>query len=115
MTAPRRFSHRPGPPFQRHLRIEMGIGPNKEGIARIEIDREIHWGSRWVHGGVFTTLVDVASGIAISNQVPGAPHSIEGTIEMKVNFLRRAREGDLTATARSCTWASGRPSPRWTS
>jgi uncharacterized protein (TIGR00369 family) len=88
------------PPFQKHLEIEMGIGPNKEGIASIQIDPAKHYGSRWVHGGMFGALVDVAAGIAVAQTVTNAIQAIDGTIELKINYLRRAHDGDLTATGR---------------
>jgi len=52
-----------------------------------------------VHGGLFPALVDVAGAIAVAQTVPDAVKSIEATIEMKINYLKRAKEGDLTATA----------------
>jgi uncharacterized protein (TIGR00369 family) len=100
MTKPQEVSRRFGPPFQRHLDIEMAVGPNKEGVASIQINPEKHYGSRWVHGGMFGALVDVAAGIAVAQTVTDAITAIDGTIELKINYLRRAREGDLTATAR---------------
>lgn len=88
------------PPFQRTLDIRMRIGPAREGIAFVEVDPAKHYGARWVHGGMVGALVDVASGVAIGRAIPRAVSSIEGTIELKVNFLRKVVDGDLTATAR---------------
>ena len=89
-----------GPPFHKLLGVRMGIGPNKEGIAWVEIDPEKHYGSRWAHGGMVGALADIASGIAIARKLEDAINAIDGTIELKVNFLRKVVEGDLTATAR---------------
>ena len=89
-----------GPPFHKLLGVRMGIGPNKEGIAWVEIDPEKHYGSRWAHGGMVGALADIASGIAIGRMLENAINAIDGTIELKVNFLRKVVEGDLTATAR---------------
>jgi uncharacterized protein (TIGR00369 family) len=89
-----------GPPFHRLLGVKMGIGPNHEGIARVDLDPTKHFGSRWAHGGLVPALADIASGIAIARRLQDAVHVIDGTIELKVNFLRKATEGDLTATAR---------------
>ncbi|HLW18662.1 MAG TPA: PaaI family thioesterase [Actinomycetota bacterium] len=89
-----------GPPFHKLLGVRMGIGPNKEGIAWVEIDPEKHYGSRWAHGGMVGALADIASGIAIGRMLEDAINAIDGTIELKVNFLRKVVEGDLTATAR---------------
>lgn len=89
-----------GPPFHKLLGVRMGIGPNKEGIAWVEIDPEKHYGSRWAHGGMVGALADIASGIAIGRMLENPINVIDGTIELKVNFLRKVVEGDLTATAR---------------
>jgi uncharacterized protein (TIGR00369 family) len=88
------------PPFHRALGIKMRMGPNREGIAYIEVDPEVHYGNRWAHGGMAAVLVDIASGIAIALQMDeDGRKAIDGTIELKVNFLRKVYEGDMTATA----------------
>jgi uncharacterized protein (TIGR00369 family) len=88
------------PPFHRALGIKMRIGPNREGIAYIDVDPEIHYGNRWAHGGMAGVLTDIASGIAIALQMEeDGREAIDGTIEFKVNFLRKVYEGDMTATA----------------
>ncbi|TML75322.1 MAG: PaaI family thioesterase [Actinobacteria bacterium] len=89
-----------GPPFHKLLGVRMGIGPNKEGVAWVEIDPEKHYGNRWAHGGMVGALADIASGIAIGRMLENPMNAIDGTIELKVNFLRKVVEGDLTATAR---------------
>ena len=88
------------PTFQRALGIRMGVGEDGEGLAWVDVDVEKHWGRTAVHGGLFPALVDVAGAIAVAQTVPDAVKSIEATIEMKINYLKRAKEGDLTATAR---------------
>jgi uncharacterized protein (TIGR00369 family) len=88
------------PPFHRTLGVKMRIGPNKEGIAYIDVDPQIHFGNRWAHGGMAGVLADIASGIAIAMQMEeDGREAIDGTIEFKVNFLRKVYEGDMTATA----------------
>jgi acyl-CoA thioesterase len=87
------------PPLHKTLGVEMGIGPNGEGVAWIEVDPEKHYGNRWAHGGIAATLTDIASGIAIARKVGDPYRSIDGTIELKINYLRKVVEGDLTATA----------------
>ena len=89
-----------GPPFHKLLGVRMGIGPNMEGVAWVEIDPEKHYGNRWAHGGMVGALADIASGIAIGRMLENPMNAIDGTIELKVNFLRKVVEGDLTATAR---------------
>ena len=89
------------PPFQRALKIKMRIGADTEGIAWVTIDPEIHYGNAWAHGGLACTLADISSGIAIARQLHEDPlKAIDGTIDLKINFLRKVRDGDMTATAR---------------
>jgi uncharacterized protein (TIGR00369 family) len=87
------------PSFHKALRVQVGTGPDGEGVAWVELDREIHFGARWAHGGLVGALADIASGIAIARRFTEPMGVINGTIEMKVNFLRKATEGDLTASA----------------
>jgi uncharacterized protein (TIGR00369 family) len=88
------------PPFHRLLGVEMGSNEAGDGVAWVTIDPDRHYGNRWAHGGLVGTLADIASGIAIGRKVGDPMRTIEGTVELKVNFLRKVVEGDLTATAR---------------
>jgi uncharacterized protein (TIGR00369 family) len=88
------------PPLQRALGIKMSFGPDGEGIAWVDIDRELHFGRTRVHGGLFGPLVDVAGAIAVAHTFEDALNAIDATAEMNVSYLRKAREGDVTATAR---------------
>ncbi|MGH2830060.1 MAG: PaaI family thioesterase [Actinomycetota bacterium] len=88
------------PPFHKTLRVCMAIGPNGEGVAWLDVDPERHYGARWAHGGVVPALVDIASGIAIARTLADAAKAIDGTIDLKVNFLRKVIDGDITAVAR---------------
>jgi uncharacterized protein (TIGR00369 family) len=54
-------------------------------------------GSDWLHGGVVSALVDIAGDYAVLTEVgTGVP-----TIDMRVDYLRPARRGDLLAVART--------------
>ncbi len=88
------------PPLQRTLGIKMRLGPEGEGIAWIDVDREKHWGRTRVHGGVIPALVDVAGAVTVAHTTQDAVNAIEGTIQMTVNYLKPAGDGDLTAMAR---------------
>jgi uncharacterized protein (TIGR00369 family) len=89
------------PPFHRTLGVQMRIGDNSEGVAYIEVDPEKHYGNRWAHGGMVGVLADIASGIAIAIAMKeDGRQAIDGTVELKVNFLRKVYDGDMTATAR---------------
>jgi uncharacterized protein (TIGR00369 family) len=90
------FSHSP---FMRFLGLEIiaaGKGkveirlPYREEFLRTD-------GSDWLHGGVVSALADIAGDYAvITETAPGVP-----TIDMRVDYLRPARRGDLTALART--------------
>ena len=97
MTGGERFN----PPFHRTLGVQMRIGEHQEGIAYIEVDPEKHYGNRWAHGGMVGVLADIASGIAIAVAMgEDGRQAIDGTVELKVNFLRKVYDGDMTASAR---------------
>ena len=54
-------------------------------------------GSDWLHGGVVSALADIAGDYAvITETAPGVP-----TIDMRVDYLRPARRGDLPRSART--------------
>jgi uncharacterized protein (TIGR00369 family) len=96
------FFHVPdeyGPPLHQVLDVKMGITQTGEGVAWIDVDPEKHYGNKWAHGGIAATMVDIASGIAIARKVGDPYHSIDGTIELKINYISKVVEGDLTATA----------------
>lgn len=88
------------PAFHRILGIRVGIGPERSGVAYLKVDPERHYGNRWVHGGIVAPLVDIASGVAIALSVPNPMRAIDGTVEMKINYLRKVYDGDVIATAR---------------
>lgn len=87
------------PPLHRALGIKLRLGEEGRGVAWIEVDPDLHYGNRWAHGGVLGVLVDVASGVAIARHLPNPLTGIDGTVELKVNFLRKVYDGDLTASA----------------
>ena len=100
MPDPVDVPHELEPSLQRLLGIKMSFGPEGEGIAWVEIDKEKHYGRTRVHGGLFPPLVDVAGAIAVARDSDDALNAVDATIDMHVSYLRKAREGDLTATAR---------------
>ena len=100
MPDPVDVPHELEPSLQRLLGIKMSFGPDGEGIAWVEIDKEKHYGRTRVHGGLFPPLVDVAGAIAVARDSEDALNAVDATIDMHVSYLRKAREGDLTATAR---------------
>jgi len=76
------------------IRAERGLVeirlPYREELLR-------HDGSDWLHGGVVSALADIAGDYAvITETAPGVP-----TIDLRVDYLRPARRGDLTALGRT--------------
>ena len=54
-------------------------------------------GPDWLHGGVVSALADIAGDYAVMTETaPGVP-----TIDMRVDYLRPARRGDLTAVGKT--------------
>jgi len=86
-------------PFQRFLglalvRAEPGLVelrlPFREEFLRAD-------GSDWYHGGIVSALVDIAGDYALATQTQaGLP-----TIDLRVDWLRPAHRGDLTALGRA--------------
>ena len=90
------FSHSP---FMRFLGLE--IMRAEKGLIEIRLPyREEflrHDGSDWLHGGVVSALADIAGDYAvITETASGVP-----TIDMRVDYLRPARRGDLTALGKT--------------
>jgi uncharacterized protein (TIGR00369 family) len=70
-------------------RVEIGL-PFREEFLRQD-------GSDWLHGGVVSALIDIAGDYAVITETgTGVP-----TIDLRVDYLRPARRGDLTAVART--------------
>ena len=54
-------------------------------------------GSDWYHGGVVSALIDIAGDYAIATETgEGVP-----TVDLRIDFLRPARRGDLLAISRT--------------
>jgi uncharacterized protein (TIGR00369 family) len=69
--------------------VEMRL-PWRDELARAD-------GSDWFHGGVISALIDIAGDYAIASRLGrGVP-----TIDLRVDYLRPARRGDLRALARA--------------
>jgi uncharacterized protein (TIGR00369 family) len=78
--------------------VEMRL-PWREEFRRAE-------GSDWYHGGVLSALIDIAGDYAIASKLG----RWVATIDLRVDYLRPAREGALTALGRAVRsggpWAS---------
>ena len=85
-------------PYAEHLNLREGQSEAGVGTAYMTI-AEIHrQGAGVVQGGLLTALADHAFYLAVRSTLnPGEDTT---TIELKLNFLAPAREGELTATAK---------------
>ena len=86
-------------PFMRFLGLELVRAEKGTVEIRLPFRDEFLRGdaSDWLHGGVVSALADIAGDYAVITEVgTGVP-----TIDMRVDFLRPARRGDLLAVART--------------
>lgn len=85
-------------PYQRFLGLRFGRVGDGEVEIRLPFREEFlrEDGSDWLHGGVVSALIDIAGDYAIVTRVgQGVP-----TIDLRVDWLRPARRGDLLAHGR---------------
>ena len=86
-------------PFMRFLGLEIITAEKGRVEIRLPYREEFLRtdGSDWLHGGVVSALADIAGDYAvITETAPGVP-----TIDMRVDYLRPARRGDLTAVGKT--------------
>jgi len=86
-------------PFQKFLQLELERAGEGTVAIRMPFRDEFlrAGGSDWLHGGVVSALADIAGDYAVmSETAPGVP-----TIDMRVDYLRPARTGDLTAVGKT--------------
>jgi uncharacterized protein (TIGR00369 family) len=86
-------------PFHRLLGLDLIRAEN--GVVEIRLAWRDELGrsddSDWYHGGVISALIDIAGDYAIASRLGrGVP-----TIDLRVDYLRPARRGDLRALARA--------------
>jgi uncharacterized protein (TIGR00369 family) len=85
-------------PYQRFLGLRLERAGDGEVEIRLPFREELlrEDGSDWLHGGVVSALIDIAGDYAVVTRVgAGVP-----TIDLRVDWLRPARRGDLVALAR---------------
>jgi uncharacterized protein (TIGR00369 family) len=88
-----------GSPFHRLLGLEMVRA--EDGAVEMRLPWRDELGraddSDWYHGGVISALIDIAGDYAIASKLGrGVP-----TIDLRVDYLRPARRGELRALARA--------------
>jgi len=87
-------------PYARLLRLEM-IRAAADGVAvRMPFQEDLIAGddelARYVHGGAIASLIDIAGTFAI---IAAVGHDVI-TVDLRVDYLRPVKSGDLVATAR---------------
>ena len=86
-------------PFHRLIGLELVRAEGGEAEMRLPWREDFRRadGSDWYHGGVLSALVDIAGDYAIASRLDRwVP-----TIDLRVDYLRPALRGDLTALARA--------------
>jgi uncharacterized protein (TIGR00369 family) len=71
-------------------RVEIRLPFRPEFLRRDDQD--------WLHGGIVSALVDIAGDYAVATEFGGAGVP---TIDLRVDYLRPARKGDLVAVGRT--------------
>jgi uncharacterized protein (TIGR00369 family) len=88
-----------GSPYQRFLGLKMVR--QEEGLVEIHLPFREEFlredGSDWLHGGVVSALIDITGDYAITTKSSGNVP----TIDLRVDYLRPARKGDLVAIGRT--------------
>ena len=85
-------------PYQRFLGVTLERAGDGEVVIRLPFREEFlrSDGSDWLHGGVIAALIDIAGDYAIVTRLgQGVP-----TIDLRIDWLRPAKAGDLLATGR---------------
>ena len=85
-------------PYQRFLGVVMQSAGDGEVVIRLPYRAEFlrEDGSDWLHGGIVSALIDIAGDYAVMTKFnAGVP-----TIDLRIDWLRPARAGDLVATGR---------------
>lgn len=72
-----------------------------ESFIEVELGRKHLQGYGYVHGGVYSALIDSAGFFAVYTRVEGDDSA--ATIEMKVNYLSSVKSGKLLAHSRCIT------------
>jgi uncharacterized protein (TIGR00369 family) len=86
-------------PYARLLGLEMVRAAPDQVVVRMPFRAELladdDEAARYVHGGAIASLIDIAGTFAI---IAAVGHDVI-TVDLRVDYLRPVRSGDLTATA----------------
>jgi uncharacterized protein (TIGR00369 family) len=86
-------------PYMRFLGLQVVRAEKGQVEIRLPFREEFLRGdgSDWLHGGVVSALIDIAGDYAVITETGvGVP-----TIDLRVDYLRPARRGDLLAVGRT--------------
>ena len=86
-------------PFHRLLGLELVRAQDGDVEMRLPWREEFRRAddSEWYHGGIISALVDIAGDYAIASRLG----RWVATIDLRVDYLRPALQGELTALARA--------------
>jgi acyl-CoA thioesterase len=83
-------------PFLSSLGVEVVERLDGRAVLRLKVD-ERHLRTRGIaHGGLLSTLLDTAMGIAVSTGTPDGSFAV--TAQLNVNFVRPAWDGEVLET-----------------
>lgn len=88
-----------GSPYARFLRVSVVRQGDGEVEFRLPFREEFlrYDGSDWLHGGIVAALADITGDYAVATRYgAGVP-----TIDLRIDYLRPARRGDLVAVGRA--------------
>src|SRR6202050_3323876 len=88
----------PSPPIGRLLGFVLKVIEPGRAVFEMEADERHHNPMSTLHGGIYCDLADAAMGYAYAATL-GEGETFT-TVELKINFFRAVREGQLTAEAR---------------
>ena len=88
----------PEAPFAQLLGIRSGQSSEGVGVAHMVIEEKHRQRAGVVQGGLIVTLADNALFLAVQSVLDPGEGNV--TVELKVNFIAPARDGELTATSR---------------
>ena len=90
------FAHSP---YMRFLGLQLVRA--EKGVVEIRLPFRDEFlrddGSDWLHGGVVSALIDIVGDYAVITEVGVGVH----TIDLRVDYLRPARRGDLVGVGRT--------------
>jgi len=88
-----------GSPYQRFLGLKLVR--YEEGKVEIDMPFRDEFlredGSDWLHGGILSALIDIAGDYAVYTRTGGDVP----TVDLRIDYLRPAKRGRLTAIART--------------